>query len=81
MNNKHMREALAYDPFTKALELRRRQYRVRVPDEERISGRIYDYDSGMCMGLASDEQKLTHGFNKVFSMNISGCPHKLIIHP
>jgi len=54
---------------------------VRVPDEERISGRLYDYNSGMTMGLASDEQKTKYGFNKVFSMNISGCPHRLVIHP
>jgi hypothetical protein len=56
------------------------QFKVRIPEEERISGRLYDYHSGMAMGLASDEQKKKYGYGNVFKMSIAGCPHELIIH-
>ncbi len=57
------------------------QYLARVPDEERISGWLYDYHSGVCMGIASDELKVVQPRNAPFKQNISGCPHTLIIHP
>jgi len=57
------------------------QFKVRVPEEQRISGRLYDYFSGVCMGLASDEDKQKYPVNQPFHRNISGCPHKLVIHP
>ena len=81
MNNKLWGAMLTYVPKAKVLELPRKQFKVRVPEEERISGRLYDYDSGVTMGLASDEQKIKYGYNKVFIMQIGGCPHRLIIHP
>jgi len=57
------------------------QFTVRVPDEDRISGRLYDYHSGVCMGLASYETKKKHAPNQPFKVFISGCPHTLIYHP
>ena len=57
------------------------QFKVGVPYAQRIGGRIYDFHSGICMGLASDEQKKKYEAGQVFNMNIAGCPHKLIIHP
>lgn len=57
------------------------QYTVRVADEDRISGRLYDYDSGICMGLASDRDKKDIPPNVPFKRMIAGCPHKLVIHP
>ncbi len=56
------------------------QFKVGVPVEKRIAGLIYDVDSGVCMGLASDEMKILHPAGTVFRQNISGCPHKLLIH-
>lgn len=67
--------------FAKNNVKRTEQFKVRVAEEDRISGRLYDYHSGACIGLASDEQKAMYPPNTVFSLQISGCPHKLMIHP
>ncbi len=56
------------------------QFKVAVPYEKRIPGLIYDADSGVCMGLASDEMKKKYKAGEIFDQNISGCPHKLLIH-
>lgn len=57
------------------------QFKVAVPRSERVNGYLYDYHSGICMGVASDEMKAKYPIGKQpFSMDISGCPHKLIIH-
>ncbi len=57
------------------------QFKVAIPYHQRIKGRLYDYHSGLCMGLASDEQKKKYPKEKQpFTLSISGCPHKLVIH-
>jgi hypothetical protein len=57
------------------------QFTVRIPEDERTVGWLYDFDSGVCMGLASDEQKKKYPKHKQpFTMMIAGCPHKLVIH-
>jgi hypothetical protein len=57
------------------------QFKVCVPYAERIAGYLYDNDSGVCMGLASDEMKQKYAPNEIFTLMISGCPHKLVYHP
>lgn len=57
------------------------QFKVAVPNEQRVSGWLYDYDSGQCMGIASDQQKLKYAAGVPFNQMIAGCPHKLVIHP
>ncbi len=58
------------------------QFIVRIPESKRVSGWLYDWHSGQCMGVASDEQKKKYPPEKQpFNMNICGCPHKLVIHP
>lgn len=56
------------------------QYRAGVPEESRVEGWLYDADSGMLMGLASDQLKVKHQAGTVFTMTFAGCPHKVIIH-
>jgi hypothetical protein len=57
------------------------QFKVGVSLGQRVAGWLYDYDSGVCMGVASDELKKKYPLEKQpFNMNISGCPHKLVIH-
>ena len=56
------------------------QFKVGVPIHLRVKGWIYDYDSGLCMGIASDEMKKKYTPNLVFTMHIAGCPHKVTIH-
>lgn len=58
------------------------QFKVAVPLKQRVEGWLYDYDSGVCMGIASDQLKKKQKKNKepYFTMNIAGCPHKLVIH-
>ena len=57
------------------------QYTVCVPENKRVVGCLYDYNSGMCMGIASDEQRKLYPQDKQpFILNIAGCPHKLVIH-
>lgn len=56
------------------------QYRAAVPESERVEGWLYDADSGVLMGLASDELKAKQPSGVVFTANIAGCPHKLVIH-
>ncbi len=58
------------------------QFKVAVPYTQRVSGWLYDYHSGMCMGIASYEQREAYPPEKQpFVISISGCPHKLVIHP
>ncbi len=57
------------------------QYRAAVPEDQRVAGWLYDADSGVLMGLASDELKRKQRSGVVFTMTFSGCPHKVIIHP
>lgn len=57
------------------------QFKVCVPYTDRIAGYLYDNDSGLCMGIASDEMKLKYAPNEVFNQMIAGCPHKLVYHP
>lgn len=57
------------------------QFKVAVPQHERVDGWLYDYDSGLCMGIASVEQKAKYPKEKQpFSLFIAGCPHKVVIH-
>jgi len=57
------------------------QFKVAIPYEQRVAGWLYDYSSGQCMGIASDEMKKKYEAGEPFSQNIAGCPHKLVIHP
>lgn len=56
------------------------QFKVATPIELRVNGWLYDANSGVCMGIASDEMKKRIPFNTPFNQNISGCPHLLVIH-
>jgi len=57
------------------------QFKVGVPVAERVNGWLYDYNSGVCMGIASFEMRAKYPEDRQpFSMMIAGCPHKLIIH-
>lgn len=56
------------------------QFRVGVPEAERIEGWLYDADSGILMGLSSVEMLKKHKPGVVFTMTFAGCPHKVIIH-
>ncbi len=56
------------------------QFKVAVPLDKRIPGYLYDSDSGVCMGIASDEIKLKYAPDEIFTQAICGCPHKLVYH-
>lgn len=61
------------------------QIKVGVPLHMRVDGYLYDADSGILMGVASDQQKALHKWfgSKVpvyFKDTRSGCPHNLVIH-
>lgn len=56
------------------------QFRVGIPEAERVEGWLYDADSGILMGLASVEMLKKHAPGVVFTMTFAGCPHKVIIH-
>lgn len=56
------------------------QYKAAVPEAMRVNGWLYDANSGVLMGVASDQQKAKYEPNVVFTDNRSGCPHKLVIH-
>ena len=57
------------------------QFKVSVPQEQRVKGWLYDYHSGVCMGIASYQQREKYPPEKQpFSMAIGGCPYELVIH-
>ncbi len=56
------------------------QYKAAVPMSERREGWVYDADSGVLMGLASDEMKRRFPMGAVFRETFAGCPHRVIIH-
>lgn len=56
------------------------QYKVAVPEDQRVEGWLYDADSGCLMGLASAELRQKHSVGVVFTMTFASCPHKVIIH-
>lgn len=56
------------------------QYSPAVPQAERKDGYLYDANSGVLLGLASDELKARQPAMVPFTMNLSGCPHKVVIH-
>ncbi len=57
------------------------QFKVAVPMHQRVRGWLYDFDSGICLGIASDELKETRkGQQGEFRIVIAGCPHKAVIH-
>lgn len=57
------------------------QFKCGVPENERRPGWLYDADSGVLMGLASDEMKAKHAAGVPFTFTCGGCPHKVVIHP
>lgn len=57
------------------------QFFVAVPEAERVSGRLYDTSSWICMGLASDEDKASIAPSVPFKRTFAGCPHTIVIWP
>jgi hypothetical protein len=56
------------------------QYHAGVPPEKRTEGWLYDWHSGLLMGIASDELRARQPAGVRFKMVIGGCPHDVIIH-
>jgi len=57
------------------------QFKVSIPLEKRIHGWLYDANSGVCIGIASDEMKRMYPRKgHVINHNIGGCPMKVVIH-
>lgn len=73
--NAHVRSCPAWRPHGMV-----EQFRVAVPEEQRVKGWLYDFNSGVLLGIASDEQRKKQKPGVAFNMNISGCPHKVVIH-
>ena len=38
-------------------------FSIAVPEDDRVSGQLYDVITWECHGLASDEERAEHGFN------------------
>lgn len=56
------------------------QYSPAVPQKDRRNGWLYDADSGVLVGLASDEMRKKHPAMVPFNHVIGGCPHRVVIH-
>ena len=56
------------------------QFKCSVPVASRVHGWLYDVNSGVCMGIGSDEQRALHGYNTVFDAYMFGCKYNVTIH-
>jgi hypothetical protein len=52
-----------------------------VPEEQRVSGRIYDWHSGIMLGLASDELRAAQKAGVPFDRIVGGVKQRVEIHP